>query len=104
LIVTGTLCLGVAAAHAGPCTKQIAQFESAVRQSANNPDAGPSAPQSVGAQIDRQPTPSSVKRADQTAQGAFNTVMARAKKLDARGDRVGCTAALSRAKQMYDLR
>src|SRR5262249_48971807 len=47
-------------AHAGPCTTAIAQFERAVRQSANNPDAGPMAPQSIGAQLNRQPTPGSM--------------------------------------------
>jgi hypothetical protein len=95
--------LGVVSAHAGPCSTEIAQFEQAVRQSANNPGAGPTTPQSIGAQIDRQPTPGSVKRADERAQAAFNAAMARAKRLDARGDRAGCTRALARAKGMYNL-
>ena len=47
------------AAHAGPCSNAIAQFEQAVRQSANDPNAGPYARQSTGAQLDRQPTPDS---------------------------------------------
>ena len=33
--------LSLTAAHAGPCSKKIAQFEQAVRQSAGNPNAGP---------------------------------------------------------------
>ena len=49
----------IASAHAGPCTDEIAHFELAVRQSAGKPDAGPFAPQSIGAQIDRQPMPPS---------------------------------------------
>src|SRR5262249_14356460 len=56
--------LSAASAYAGPCTTQIAQFEEAVHQSANDPGAGPMAPQSIGAQLDRQPTPGSVKRAE----------------------------------------
>jgi len=88
-------------AHAGPCTTAIAQFEKAVRQSANNPDAGPMAPQSLAAQLDRQPTPGSVKRAEERAQASFDAAMARAKRLDARGDRTGCTRALTAAKRMY---
>ena len=67
LVVGAALVLGVASAHAGPCTTQIAQFEQAVRESANNPGAGPTARQSIGAQIDRQPTPGSVKRAEERA-------------------------------------
>src|SRR5262249_20693176 len=102
-VLSMVLTLGVATAHAGPCTEQIAQFEQAVRQSANNPGAGPMAPQSIGAQLDRQPTPGSVKQADARAQTAFDAAMARAKRLDARGDRTGCRRALTAAKRMYNL-
>ena len=94
--------LGVASAHAGPCGSEIAQFEQAVRQSAGNPNAGPMAPQSIGAQLDRQPTPGSVKRAEERTQAAFAATLARAKRLDARGNRAGCTRALTAAKRMYN--
>src|SRR5262249_8940975 len=67
LIAGAVLGLSFAAAHAGPCSDEIAQFEQAVRQSAGNPNAGPMAPQSIGAQLDRQPTPGSVKRAQERA-------------------------------------
>jgi hypothetical protein len=83
------VCLGFAPANAGPCTTVIVQFEQAVRQSAGNPNAGPMAPQSIGAQLDRQPTPSSVKRAEEHAQATFAATLARAKRLEARGDRTG---------------
>jgi hypothetical protein len=96
--------LGVATAHAGPCSSKIAQFEQAVRQSAGNPNAGPMAPQSIGAQLDVQPTPASVRRAEQKAQAAFAATLARAKRLDAQGHRAGCTRALAAAKRMYNLR
>ena len=95
--------LSVASAQAGPCTDEIAQFELAVRQSAGNPDAGPFAPQSIGAQIDRQPTPASIKRAKERARAQFATTLARAKRLDAQGNRAGCTRALAVAKDMYNL-
>jgi hypothetical protein len=95
--------LSIGSAHAGPCSAQIAQFERAVRQSVGNPNAGPFAPQSIGAQIDRQPTPRSIKRAQERAQASFAAALARAKRLDARGNRAGCTRALSAAKDMYNL-
>ena len=103
--VTACLSLGlsVASAHAGPCTGDIARFELAVRQSAGKPDAGPFAPQSIGAQIDRQPTPDSIKRAEKRARVIFAATLARAKRLDARGNRAGCTQALSAARDMYNL-
>jgi hypothetical protein len=103
LLVAAALGLGVATAHAGPCSSRIAQFEQAVRQSAGNPNAGPMAPQSIGAQLDRQPTPASVRRAEQQAQAAFAATLARAKRLDKQGNRVGCTRALAAAKRMYNL-
>src|SRR5262245_16335722 len=101
-VVAAALSLSIAAAHAGPCTSKIAQFEQAVRQSAGNPNAGPMAPQSIGAQLDRQPTPGSVKRAQERAQATFAATLARAKRLDAQGNRAGCTRALAAAKRMYN--
>ena len=102
-IVCAMLCLSIPVAQAGPCSDDIAQFEAAIRQSAGNPNAGLSAPQSVAAQLDRQPTPGSLKRAQKRLQSTFSATMARAKRLDARGDRTGCSRALSVARQMYIL-
>jgi hypothetical protein len=101
-LVAAALCLGVAPAHAGPCTTAIAEFEQAIRQSAGNPNAGPMARQSISAQLDRQPTPGSVQRAEARAQTTFAATLARAKRRDARGDRAGCTRALTAAKRMYN--
>ena len=95
--------LSTAPAHAGPCTTRIAQFEQAVRQSASNPNAGPFARQSIGAQLDRQPTPGSVEHAEARAQTTFEAALARAKRLDARGNRAGCTRALADAERRFNL-
>jgi hypothetical protein len=103
LVVGAALVLSIASAQAGPCSTKIAQFEKAVRQSAENPNAGPMAPQSIGAQLDRQPTPALIKRAEQQAQAAFAATLARAKRLDAQENRAGCTRALVAAKRMYNL-
>jgi hypothetical protein len=61
----------ISPAQAGPCSNDIAQLEQAVRQSAGNPNAGPMAAQTIGAQLDRQPTPSSVRRAEKRAQAKY---------------------------------
>lgn len=95
-------CFGMLSAQAGPCGSDIARFEQAVRQSAGNPNAGPIAPQTIGAQLDREPTPSSIRRAQARARAAFGAQLAHAKRLDARGDR-GCAGALARAEDMYNL-
>jgi hypothetical protein len=102
--VGATLGFSVPPAQAGPCSSAIAQFEQAVRGSASNPNAGPVAPQSIGAQLDRQPTPNSVKHAEQRAQAAFEEALARSKRFDARGNRARCAKALADAKQMYNLK
>ena len=101
LLIGAALCLSSTFAQAGPCTAEIAQFEAAVRQSASNPYAGLTAPQSVGAQLDRQPTVASMKQAEQQLKSKFSANMTRAKRLDAKGDRSGCTDALNAAKRMY---
>jgi hypothetical protein len=90
-------------AQAGPCSSDIAQFEAAIRQSAGNPMAGLTARQSVAAQLDRQPTAASMKREQDRLKSEFAATMARAKRLDAKGDREGCSRALAAAKRMYIL-
>jgi hypothetical protein len=102
IMVAATSVLGAAPALAGPCTSEIAWFEQAVRKSAGTPNAGPMAPQTVAAQLGQQPTPASIRRAQQQAQATFRATLARAKRLDARGDAAGCNQALTAAKRMYN--
>jgi hypothetical protein len=103
IIVAASVGLSIASAHAGPCTSEITWFEQAVRQSAGQPNAGPMARQTVAAQLGEQPTPASIRRAQRQALAAFQATMARAKRLDARGD-ARCMQALDAAKAMYNLR
>ena len=103
-LIAAVLLLSIAPAHAGPCSSAIAQFEQAVRGSAKNPAAGPTASQTTGAQTGRQPTPDSVKRADEDARATFEAALARAKSLDEQGDQAGCSQALADAQRMYSFR
>lgn len=103
VLAGAALSLGSAPAHAGPCSSAIAKFEGALHQSSNDPDAGPTARQSIGAQLGHQPTPSSVRRADKRAQTTFAAALARAKRLNARGNRSGCRRALAEARRLYEL-
>jgi len=97
------ICLGlnVASAQAGPCSNDIAQIEAALRQPGSN--VGPTLSQSIGAQVDRQPTPGSVKRAEQKADARLNAALARARALDAKGDRARCAKAVERIKLMIGM-
>ena len=81
LVVGAVLGLGVANAQAGPCSTEIAKIEQAVNQP--NSQFAPTARQSIGAQIDRQPTPESVARAEQKADTHYFEVLNKAKALDA---------------------
>jgi len=56
--------LGITSAHASACGDEIAQLEKAISQSKNDPAVGPTASQSIGAQLGHQPTPESVRRAE----------------------------------------
>jgi hypothetical protein len=101
LTIVAMFALIPAFAHAGPCSDEIAQFEETVRQSAGNPNAGLMAHQSVAAQLNHQPTPSSLKREKDRLEAKFAARMSRAKSLDKQGDRNGCMGALTAAKRMY---
>jgi hypothetical protein len=103
VVVFIMLGFNAAAAEAGPCSQDIAPFETDIRQSAGNPYAGLTATQTIGAQLEWQPTPESLKLAKERLQSKFSALMARAKRLDAKGDGSGCTRALSEAKRMYIL-
>jgi hypothetical protein len=98
-----TSIMDIARAHAGPCTADIKQFEQEIRRSGRNPNAGPMAPQTVGAQLGHQPTPTSVRQAEKHAQAAFASALMSAKRFDTRGDRAACMRALTRAKRLYSL-
>jgi hypothetical protein len=78
------LSFGAAGVQAGPCTNEILQIEKAVNEP-NSPYT-PTLPQSIGAQIDQQPTPSSVARAQQEANAHYEAVLDRARKLDSQNN------------------
>jgi hypothetical protein len=94
--------LGGAPAYAGPCTAAIAQLEKLVGKPTAAIEVEPSAPQTLGAQLGHQPTPASVGRADELADARFDAVVARAKRLDARGDGA-CVQALDDARLMLGI-
>jgi hypothetical protein len=94
---------GAGAAHSGPCTAQIAQLKQQIASTPPGPDSGPTAPQSVGAQLHRQPTPQSVQHAERVANADADAALAQAQKADAAGDAAGCQKALGEAKRLYGI-
>ena len=90
--------LGVTPGHASPCGDEIARLENILSQSKNDPAIGPTAPQSVDAQLGYQPTPDSVRRADAEARARFAAVLNRAKAFDAEGKTKECMDLVATAK------
>jgi hypothetical protein len=89
--------------HAGPCTAQITEVERAIHRAQNNPVIGPTADQSVAAQLHHQPTPGSVQSAEVKARETANAALDRARKADTAGDAAACQRALTEAKELYEL-
>ena len=100
----GAIWLGAAsAAHSGPCTVQIAQLERQISLRASNPATGPTATQSVGAQLHHQPTPGTVEHAETVANADADAALQHARDADAAGNANGCNAALKEARRLYGI-
>jgi hypothetical protein len=95
--------LGAAPASAESCTADIAQFRQTLQQ---KEDAGAgvvgSAPQSIDAQLEHQPTPASVARAEKNAKDQVVALLREAEAYNAQGRRRHCLAALERARLLLN--
>lgn len=89
----------ISVAQASTCSRAIEDLRHAASLSRRYPDAGPTAPQSVGAQLGHQPTPRSVATAEAAAQSAFAALLARATAFDAVGRSGACLRAVEHARQ-----
>ena len=81
-------------AEAGPCSNNIAELETAIHQPGANPLSGPGW-QTVNPQLSRQPMPDLA-----SLQSQLSATIARAKRLDMKGQRVGCMGAINAARRM----
>lgn len=87
--------------HAGPCSAEIDQMEAAMNALAPNKEIG-STHQSRAANLHRQPTRESVARGREQAaadERHDRAALERARAADAKGDKAGCTEALSEARR-----
>jgi hypothetical protein len=84
-------------AHAGPCSDEIARLATVLAQAKANGQAALSAPETVGAQLHRQPTPESVENATAGAEEKVELALAAARKLDSEGKDAACMATLADA-------
>jgi hypothetical protein len=69
---------GISSASGEPCSKDIAEFQHLWRQEGTTAAVG-SAPQTVDAQLEHQPTPASVEKAKKDAKTAVGAALREAK-------------------------
>jgi hypothetical protein len=88
-------------AEAGPCSSDIADLETDIHLPGLEPLGAPER-KSTGVPPN-QPTPELARQTDERLQSQFSATVARARRLDMHGDRVGCTGAINAARGMYVL-
>ena len=96
-----TLFCGGDAAHSGPCTSQIEQLERQIGHVSSSTKSGPTAPQSIEAQLHHQPTPETVRNAERKANADAAAVLQRARQADTDDNPAACTKALDEAKRHW---
>ena len=95
--------LRIATASAGPCAWEIADFRSSLSRDKNGePTFIGTAPQSIGAQLEHQPTRESVERAKKRAQAQILMVVTQAEAIDSEGKKSECRNALAKAKLLLN--
>jgi hypothetical protein len=99
--ISATLLYASSAALSGPCTVQIAHLETQIHRTAQSRGSGPTAQQSIGAQLHHQPTPAAVQNAESKANTDADAALQRARQADAAGDAVACATALGNASHHW---
>jgi hypothetical protein len=100
LTTSALLVLGAGCAQAGPCSADIAKIEKALN--APNSPFGPTGRQTVGAQMGRQPTPSSMARAEQKAGSHYQAALTQAQTLDNQNN-PACKKAVKKLKTLVGM-
>jgi hypothetical protein len=96
-----TLLCGSGAAHSGPCASQIEQLERQIGRASSSAKSGPTAPQSIAAQLHYQPTPETVRNAERKANADAAAALQRARQADTDANPAACAKALDEAKRHW---
>jgi hypothetical protein len=96
-----TLLCGSGTAHSGPCTSQIEELERQIGHVSSSAKNGPSAPQSIEAQLHHQPTPETVRNAERKANADAAAALQRARQADTDDNPAACAKALNEAKRHW---
>jgi len=95
------LCSG--AAYSGPCTSQIEELERQIGHASSSAKVGPTAPQSIEAQLHYQPTPETVRNAERKANEGAAAALQRARQADTDDNPAACAKALDEAKRRWSI-
>jgi hypothetical protein len=98
-----TLLCGSGAAHSGPCTSQIEDLERQIGHASSSAKIGPTAPQSIEAQLHHQPTPETVRNAERKANADAAAALQRARQADTDDNSAACAKALDEAKRRWSI-
>jgi hypothetical protein len=99
--VPATLLCGSGTARSGPCTSQIEQLERQIGSAPSSAKRGPTAPQSIDAQLHRQPTPETVHNAERKTTTDAAAALQRARQADSDDNPAACAKALDEAKRYW---
>jgi hypothetical protein len=99
------LVTSVCISHAGPCLPEIDRMQARVDAKLDAlTRVGPSAAESSGALLHRQPTPGSIAAAESklgdVAAGVLAAAIARAREADANGNQSACEQALAEVQRL----
>jgi hypothetical protein len=98
-----TLLCGSGTAHSGPCTSQIEELERQIGHVSSSAKSGPTAPQSIEAQLHHQPTPETVRNAERKANADAAAALQRARQADTDDNPAACAKALDEAKRRWSI-
>jgi hypothetical protein len=91
------------AAYSGPCTSQIEELERQIGHASSSAKVGPTAPQSIAAQLHYQPTPETVRDAERKANEGAAAALQRARQADTDDNPAACAKALDEAKRRWSI-
>src|SRR5262245_58234278 len=103
VIACAIIAIDIASAREDTCSDEIARLEALVDRSLGNPAAKPMRAQSTDAQLNHQPTPETVRRAEESAQLRLAAILARAKILNADGKIPECIKSVVEAKRLLGI-
>jgi hypothetical protein len=96
-----TLLCGGGTAQSGPCTPQIELLERQIGHASSSAKSGPTAPQSIEAQLHHQPTPETVRNAERKANADAAAALQRARQADTDDNPAACAKALDEGKRRW---